>query len=234
MDIRERLKEVEERIAKSAERAGSSRSQIKLLAVTKTHSVEIIREALAAGVEYIGENKVQEAELKIPQLKGLYKEFHYIGHLQANKINKLLALEPELIHSIDDLALVEKLNARLATRNRMQDILLQVNTSGEESKFGIAPQAALETAGKINQYSNVRLCGLMTIGKFTDNETELRGSFRLLRELRDQLSSFYPELELKWLSMGMSNDFEIAIEEGANLLRLGTVLFGLRACAIRN
>jgi PLP dependent protein len=234
MSIRDRLEIVEERITKSAERAGTDPSQIKLLAVTKTHSVEIIREALAAGLVNIGENRIQEAEIKIPALKGSYKEFHYIGHLQANKINRLLALQPEMIHSIDNISIVEKLNNRLIAQNRTQEILLQVNTSGEVSKFGIAPQAAMETAGKIKEYSNIQLRGLMTIGKFTDNEQELRTSFRLLRELKEQISSLYPELDLKWLSMGMSNDFEIAIEEGSNLLRLGTVLFGLRACAIRN
>ena len=234
MSIKERLEEVENRIRKSAERAGTERSQIKLLAVTKTHSVEDIKEALAAGLEYIGENRVQEAELKIPELTGLYKEFHYIGHLQGNKINKLLTLQPDLIHSIDNLSIVEKLNTRLAAQNRKQEILLQVNTSGEASKFGVAPQAALETAGRIMEYSNIQLRGLMTIGKYTDNEPELRTSFRLLRELREQMRNLYPEQDLKWLSMGMSNDFEIAIEEGSNLLRLGTVLFGMRACAIRN
>jgi len=234
MSIKERLEEVENRIRKSADRAGTDRSQIKLLAVTKTHSVEDIKEALAAGLEYIGENKVQEAETKIPLLTGLYKEFHYIGHLQTNKINKLLNLNPSLIHSIDNLHLAEKLNTRLAATSKIQDILLQVNTSGEESKFGVTPEAAAELAGNILEYENLNLIGLMTIGRFTENEKELRASFSLLRSLQEQLIREYPELKLKWLSMGMSNDFEIAVDEGANLLRLGTVLFGARACNLRN
>jgi len=131
-----------------------------------------------------------------------------------------------LIHSVDNLHLAEKLNTRLAAINRIQDILLQVNTSGEESKFGVTPEAAAELAGKILEYDNLNLIGLMTIGRFTEDEMELRASFSLLRSLKEQLSKEYSELELKWLSMGMSNDFEIAVDEGANLLRLGTVLFG--------
>jgi len=233
MNIRTRIEEVEQRIVKAAERAGRNRNDIKLLAVTKTHGVDVIKAALSAGIEFIGENKVQEAETKIPFLTGLYKEFHYIGHLQTNKINKLLNLNPSLIHSIDNLHLAEKLNSRLAAANKIQDILLQVNTSGEESKFGVAPEAAEELAGKILECENLNLTGLMTIGRFTDNEKELRASFSMLRRLRDQLSSEYSGMELKWLSMGMSNDFEIAVDEGANLLRLGTVLFGARACSLR-
>ena len=234
MDIRLRIEEVEQRIVKAAERSGRKRSDIKLLAVTKTHGLDVIKAALSAGIEYIGENKVQEAETKIPLLKGLYEEFHYIGHLQSNKINKLLSLNPALIHSVDNLHLAEKLNTRLAAINRIQDILLQVNTSGEESKFGVTPEAAAELAGKILEYDNLNLIGLMTIGRFTEDEMELRASFSLLRSLKEQLSKEYSELELKWLSMGMSNDFEIAVDEGANLLRLGTVFFGARACSIRN
>lgn len=234
MDIRARVEEVEERIARAAERAGRKRSDIKLLAVTKTHGLDVIKAALSSGIEYIGENKVQEAETKIPLLTGLYKEFHYIGHLQTNKINKLLSLEPALIHSVDNQHLAEKLNTHLAALNKSQDILLQVNTSGEESKFGVTPDAAAELAGKILEYDNLNLIGLMTIGRFTENEKELRASFSLLRSLQEQLGKEYSELKLNWLSMGMSNDFEIAVDEGANLLRLGTVLFGARACSIRN
>ena len=233
MDIRARVEEVEIRIDRAAERTGRKRSDVKLLAVTKTHGVDVIKAALSAGIEFIGENKVQEAGTKIPLLKGLYKEFHYIGHLQTNKINKLLSLDPALIHSLDNLHLAEKLNSRLAAAGKIQDILLQVNTSGEESKFGVEPEAAAELAGKILECENLNLTGLMTIGRFTDNEKELRASFSMLRRLRDQLGSEYHGIELKWLSMGMSNDFEIAVNEGANLLRLGTVLFGARACSLR-
>lgn len=232
MDISSRLKSVEERINKAAAAAGRSREDIKLLAVTKTHSSEIIKEALAAGVKYIGENKVQESSEKLPELQGLYKEFHYIGHLQSNKINKLLSLKPDLIHSIDNLHLVEQLDKKCEARQIVQNILLQVNTSGEESKFGVAPEQAVEMAGEIIRYKHLKLLGLMTVGRFTNNEQELRTSFSQLRKLRDEMQSRYPQAELKWLSMGMSNDFEIAISEGANLLRLGTVIFGARACMI--
>ncbi len=234
MNLNERLAEVEELIAKAAGRAGRAREDIRLLAVTKTHNVEVIKSALTAGIEYIGENKVQEAEEKIPQLAGLYREFHFIGHLQTNKINKILNLKPSLIHSVDDLHLVEKLDRKLAESGNVQEILLQVNTSGEESKFGIMPEEAIEMAGQIREFKQIRLKGLMTIGRFTDQEKELRKSFVILRTLKEKIALQYPDVEMKWLSMGMSNDYEIAIEEGANLVRLGTVIFGPRACSLRN
>jgi len=235
MDFRKRIAELEERICLAAQRVGRDADEIKLLAVTKTHPVEMIKDALAAGAEYIGENKVQESLDKIPQLKGLYREFHFIGHLQTNKIKKILQLEPTLIHSVDSLHLAEKLDIEKAKTGGIQDILLQVNTSREESKFGANPSEASELAHAINQLEHVNLVGLMTIGKFTENEAEVRQSFRDLANLGKQLRG--DGLNIKWLSMGMTNDFEIAVEEGANLLRLGTALFGQRPkdekCQIR-
>lgn len=232
MEIKSRLHDVEAKLAKAAEKAGKKREDIKLLAVTKTHNVDEIKTGIEAGIEYIGENKVQEAADKLPLLKAAYKEFHFIGHLQTNKINKLLRLRPALIHSIDNLHLVEQLNSKCAKMSINQEILLQVNTSGEESKFGVSPEDALELAAAIRECDNLILKGLMTIGRFTQDERALRESFSCLRELKELIKSNYPDLDLKWLSMGMSNDFEIAIEEGANLVRLGTVIFGQRACAL--
>jgi PLP dependent protein len=230
MEISERLEEVESRISFAAERSGRMRDEIKLLAVTKTHDVETIKAALFAGVQYIGENRVQEASEKLPFLSGLYREFHYIGHLQTNKINKLLEFKPALIHSIDNFHLAEALNKRVERDGNIQEILLQVNTSGEASKFGVSPAGAVELAGAVSELSNLRLTGLMTIGRFTDNEFDLRASFSELRLLSDEIGRQLSSLEMQWLSMGMSNDYELAIEEGANLIRLGTSIFGLRAC----
>ena len=226
MDFKRRIAELEERICLAAQRVGRDADKIKLLAVTKTHPVEMIRDALAAGAEYIGENKVQESLDKVPQLKGLYREFHFIGHLQTNKVKKILQLKPTLIHSVDSLHLAEKLDIEMAKIGEVQEILMQVNTSREESKFGINPTDASELAHAINQLEHVDLVGLMTIGKFTENEVEVRQSFSDLANLGKQLRG--EGLRIKWLSMGMTHDFEIAVEEGANLLRLGTALFGQR------
>ena len=235
MDIKARITEIEARIEQAALRSGRNIDDIRILAVTKTHPVEIMREVLAAGLLYIGENKVQESLEKIPQLVDLYREFHFIGHLQSNKVKKILGLKPALIHSIDSLRLAQKIDIEMSKTGGVQEILLQVNTSREESKFGIEPGEANALAQEINQLEHVKLVGLMTIGKFTENEAEVRQSFRDLAVLGKQLRA--DGIEMKWLSMGMTHDFETAVEEGANLLRLGTAIFGQRTkdvkCQIR-
>ena len=203
--------------------------EVKLLAVTKTHSCEAIKTALENGIEFIAESKVQEAEFKIPELAGMYKEFHFIGHLQSNKINKLLSLKPDLIHSIDKLSTAEKLNQALRDLNRKQDILIEVNTSGERSKNGIEPEYLSELMKQIEDLEYINVKGLMTIGAFTDDEKIVRRCFRCLRELYEkEKRKKYLSIQMLYLSMGMSSDFKIAIEEGSNILRLGSVLFGER------
>ena len=202
---------------------------VKLLAVTKTHSVETIRTALENGIEYIAESKVQEAEQKIPKLVDCYKEFHFIGHLQTNKINKLLSLKPILIHSIDKFSTAEKLNQASRNINRTQDILIEVNTSCEDNKNGVNPKDLSELIRQIDDLEYIKVKGLMTIGANTIDEKCIRKCFIKLRELfeKEKGKNHY-STQMLVLSMGMSSDFKIAIEEGSNILRLGSVLFGER------
>lgn len=229
MEISDNIRQVKERIKLACERCGRQPEQIRLIAVTKTHTVETVKKALAAGITSIAENKVQEAEVKIPVLRGLYREFHFIGHLQSNKIKKLIALEPVLIHSLDSLSTASRLNEFLLSQDRMQEILVQVNTSGENSKSGIPPENAEDFLRKIDKLDNLRVTGLMTIGLLSAEEEPVRNCFRLLKNLFDQFArSEWKNIKMKKLSMGMTDDFEIAIEEGANLLRIGSAIFGPR------
>ena len=229
MALNENIAEIKERITKAAIRANRDPRDIKLLAVTKTRSIEIIKEALSNNIEFIGENKVQEAKDKIPFLTGKFKEFHFIGHLQSNKINKLMKLKPTLIHSIDKYSTANKLNNYLKQHLMTQDVLIEVNTSGEENKFGITPTETISLIKAISKLENIRIKGLMTISMFTHDEKIIRGSFIKLRDLFNEIKAAkIPNVEMKYLSMGMTNDFEIAIEEGANIIRIGTAIFGTR------
>ena len=228
-NIKERIDKLRIQINTVAERAGINPESIKLIAVTKTRTPETIDSALKSGIDFIGENKVQEAEQKLPLLKEKYKEFHFIGHLQSNKIPKLMKLNPTLIHSIDKFSTAEKLNEYLSKKNKKQDILIQVNTSEEQSKFGIHPDETLDFIKKISSLSNLKIKGLMTIGIFSDNEKKIRNCFQILRKIFEKIKAEkIPNVEMKYLSMGMTNDFEIAIQEGANIIRIGTVIFGIR------
>ena len=229
MSLYKNIEIIRERINKAAIKANRDPIDIKLLAVTKTISIEIIDEALSNNIEFIGENKVQEAVDKIPFLKGKFKEFHFIGHLQSNKINKLMKLKPNLIHSIDKFSTANKLNNYLKEYSITQDILIEVNTSGEENKFGITPDETIPLVKAISKLENIKIKGLMTVGIFTSNEKLVRDCFIKLRKLFNEIKTAeIPNVEMKYLSMGMTNDFEIAIEEGANILRLGTAIFGAR------
>ena len=229
MTLNENIEIIRERIHNAMIKANRDPKDIKLLAVTKTRSIETIEEALSNNIEFIGENKVQEAEDKIPHLTGKFKEFHFIGHLQSNKINKLMTLRPTLIHSIDKYSTAEKLNNYLKQHSITQDVLIEVNTSGEDSKFGITSADTVSLIKSISQLGNIKIKGLMTISMFTHDEKIIRGSFIKLRELFDEIkTNEIPNVEMKFLSMGMTNDFEIAIEEGANIIRIGTAIFGAR------
>lgn len=229
MSIAQNIANVRSRLKAAAEKSGRNTSEIKLLAVTKTHPVSTIEEALENGIKYIGENRLQEAEEKIPQLSGKFDEFHFIGHLQSNKIKKLMPLNPVLIHSIDKFSTARKLNDYLTLYDNEQDILVQVNTSNEESKYGIEPKDTLSFVKQISELSNLNLQGLMTIGKLTNDQDEIRACFRLLKELYEQVKiADIPNIEMKYLSMGMTSDFELAIEEGANIVRIGSAIFGSR------
>ena len=220
---------LKQRIKNAAQKAGREPSGIKLVTVTKTHPPELIDIALKSSIRFIGENRIQEAAEKIPLIKEKFEEFHFIGHLQSNKIPKLMKLNPALIHSIDKFSTTEKLNVFLIQKNKEQDILIQINTSFEESKFGIEPDKAIDFVKEVSGLSNLNIKGLMTIGKFTDDKNEIRKCFRTLKKIFDEIKlRKIKNVEMKYLSMGMTNDFEIAIEEGANIVRIGSAIFGER------
>ena len=174
-------------------------------------------------------NKVQEAQRKLPFITRPYEGFHFIGHLQTNKINALLELKPCLIHSIDSLYLADKLNAALSRTGRIQDILVQVNTTQEASKSGVDLVNAVDMVGQIARFPHLKVRGLMTIGLMSIDAERTRPYFQKLKQVFDQIKALGdPEIEMRWLSMGMSDDFLVALEEGSNMLRLGSVLFGAR------
>ncbi len=229
MNIKDNIEEIEKRIVKASKKSGRTRDEIMFLAVTKTHSAKIVDIALDNKIEFIAENKIQEAENKLPALTNPYKEFHFIGHLQSNKVKKLMKLKPSLIHSIDKFSTAETLNSFCIKNNIVQKILVQVNTSNEKSKFGITPEETVDFVKKVSLLKNLKIVGLMTIGMFTDNQLIIRDCFHKLKTLFDEINlKKIANVEMKYLSMGMTNDFEIAIEEGANIVRIGSAIFGDR------
>ncbi len=218
----DRLNTVEQRIAAACEKAGRARESVRLLAVSKTKPPEAVREAADCGVRLFGENKVQEAQIKIP-LCPPHLEWHLIGHLQSNKA-KIAANLFNMIHSVDSLKLLEALEAHAP---KTLPVLFQVNVSGEASKSGMCPGEVAELINAVNQMAKVEVHGLMTIPPFTPDPEKARVHFTKLRELRDQLQE-QTGTPLPELSMGMSHDLEIAIEEGSTWVRIGTDLFGGR------
>lgn len=224
MGMTARYDQVRLGVARAAERSGRDPARITLIAVSKTMPAERIREAFDLGIRDFGENKVQELIRKAGELADLPIRWHLVGHLQTNKVRAVLP-HTALIHSVDSLHLAERIHGSLDP-DRSIDVLLQVNTSGEESKFGTTPDDLPALAASIRGLDRVRVRGLMTLGPLTEDERAIRGSFRTLRELLPALNQVFPDAE--FLSMGMSGDFETAIEEGATHIRVGTALFGPR------
>lgn len=198
---------------------------VKLLLATKTISADKIKIALEAGETLIGENKVQELKEKFELLAAIAHQTHFIGHLQTNKIKEVIKYA-DCIQSLDRIKLAEKLQRRLEFEDRTIDAFIQVNTSYEESKFGIAPENALEFAMKVNQLDRINIKGLMTIGLFSAETEKVRKCFRLLKKLQAEMLE--KDIPLHELSMGMSGDLETAIDEGSTMLRVGTAIFGKR------
>jgi pyridoxal phosphate enzyme (YggS family) len=223
------LRSVRQRIEAAASRAGRNPEDIRLMAVTKTFPLEYIEVARQAGLTLFGENRVQEAQSKYQSLSDDSQlELHLIGHLQRNKA-KVSASLFRCVQSIDKPATAEALNRHCGELGRKMDILLELNTSGEETKFGFPRAEQLWAAcDQIARLECLQIRGVMTVGPFTTDKDRMRRSFASLRDCLEGLRTRYPELSADVLSMGMSGDFEIAIEEGANLIRLGTVLFGSR------
>lgn len=228
-DILHNLTVINERIKKACEQSGRNIDDVRLLLATKTVSAERIKIALENGQELIAENKVQELKEKYEDLKDIPHENHFIGHLQTNKIKEILKYDVTCVQSLDRLELAEKLHQRLLAENRTMEVLIQVNTSNEESKFGIDPGEAIELTRKISQYTTLKIKGLMTIGLFSAETDKVRACFKILKNLQQEIiTENIPNVEMKELSMGMSGDLETAIEEGATIVRVGTAVFGTR------
>ncbi len=226
--IRENLLQVQERISAAAQRAGRSVEEITLIGVSKTHPAEAIREAYEAGLRHFGENRVQEWEGKQGGIRGLNASWHLIGHLQSNKAARAAKLFHS-IDSVDDFALAQRLErARIETgaAGKLR-VLIEVHIAAEETKTGVGAEELPELVEKVARLPMLELAGLMCIPPFAENAGEARPHFRRLRELRDDVAKRLG-CALPVLSMGMSHDFEVAIEEGATEVRVGTALFGTR------
>ena len=227
VDVGANYRSIVERIAAAAAKAGRDAREVRLLAASKSQSVEAIRAALAAGAALIGENYVQEAADK-KQLIADCIEWHMIGHLQRNKAKAAVELF-DVIESLDNLALARELDKEAAKQNKIVRAFVEVSLAGEESKTGIAKGEVAGLLEKISGLTHISVEGLMTVPPFRENLEAVRPYFRELRELRDSLNSLnLPNVQLNELSMGMTHDFTVAIEEGATIVRVGTALFGPR------
>ena len=225
-EIRENWRALLERIVRAAHSAGRSPEEIGVVAVTKTRTPQEIEAAIRCGLHLVGENRVQEAAAKQGQVT-LEASWHLIGQLQTNKAARAVDLF-RCVQSVDSARLARALDRHAAQAERPLEILIQVNTSGAPQQGGVVPEQVLELAAALVALPHLRLRGLMTIGALSPEERVVRACFARLRQLRDQLACQFPASDWGWLSMGMSGDFELAIAEGANLLRLGTALFGAR------
>ncbi|HEY3298084.1 MAG TPA: YggS family pyridoxal phosphate-dependent enzyme [Armatimonadota bacterium] len=222
MSISENITKVKARIESAAARAGRESGSITLVAVTKTVDASKIREAIDAGITDIGENYMQDAAQKFDIL-GHAAKWHMIGHLQSRKARQAVEIF-DLIQSVDSLSLSQEIGKRSLVLGKTTSVLIEVNISAEESKFGVAPDEVAALSDAVASVDGVKLEGLMGIAPFVDDETSIRRSFARLKTLWDYL----PAEHRIWLSMGMTSDFEIAIEEGSNMVRVGTAIFGPR------
>lgn len=223
--FRSRLEEVEERILKACAQSGRSREGVRMLPVTKTVPAEILRHAYAAGIAHYAENKIQEAVGKVEALGDLPLRWSIVGHLQRNKAKQMIGFAAEF-HALDSLRLAQRIDRLLGEQGRTLDVYIQVNTSGEDSKYGIAPASCRDFADSLTEFRNLRPRGLMTLAVFTDDKPIVRRCFERLRQLRDQVVADHPDI--CELSMGMSGDYEEAILEGADVVRVGQAIFGTR------
>lgn len=227
MTLEKNIEDVLDRVERAAIASNRNPEEVKLIAVTKTVDIDIMKRAIEYGIVHVGENKVQELVRKYEAIGPVVK-WHLIGHLQRNKV-KYIIDKVDLIHSLDSYRLAEEIDKRAKEINRVVECLLQVNVSGEESKYGISVKDAKELLKEIVTLNNIKIVGLMTMAPHVENQEETRQYFSALKTLSEEISEIGLEnVEMKYLSMGMSNDFEIAIEEGASLIRVGSSIFGER------
>ncbi|MFA6431548.1 MAG: YggS family pyridoxal phosphate-dependent enzyme [Candidatus Margulisiibacteriota bacterium] len=221
MSISDNIQNVRKRVGLAASKSGRGAEEIKIIAVIKNVPLEQVFAALAEGMTDIGENRIQEAEERYKKIKEKYPKtnFHFIGHLQRNKVRQSLDMF-DIIHSVDSLRLMQEIDARAM---KPVSVLIEVNTSGETSKFGIEFDKAIELAELATSFKNINVQGLMTMGPLTDDPAISRDCFRRLKVLKDRIVS--AGIALPYLSMGMSGDFEVAVEEGSNMVRVGRAIF---------
>jgi pyridoxal phosphate enzyme (YggS family) len=229
--IAENLERVHEQIAGAAAKVGRAADEIELVAISKTHAADKVREAIDAGQTLFGESRVQEARAKIPELPSNLR-WHFVGHLQKNKIRHALPLF-EMIHSVDSLGLAQEINRIAEDEGMHPRVLLEVNVAGEGSKFGFSPDKLREQMEELLALPRLSILGLMTIPPLAEESEASRKYFVQLRELRDRLQTEF-RVDLAQLSMGMTHDFAVAVEEGATLVRVGTAIFGERKRSKRN
>lgn len=225
ISIAENVAQVLERVNDAELKSGKREGEVTIIGISKTFDAQALIEAVSAGITDIGENRIQEAERKFPNTLGGFKK-HMVGHLQSNKINKALRLF-DVIHSVDSLKLAKKI---ASSDTDHKEFLLEVNCSGEETKFGVKPEETLDLLSEIAETTGLKLSGMMTVGPRSTDESKIRSAFRELKSLYDTASSSGTEgIDMKYLSMGMTNDYEIAIEEGSNMVRIGRGIFGERS-----
>lgn len=228
MSIKENIDDIVKRIEVTCKKAGRNPNDITLIAVSKTVESPKVREALEAGIDNLGENRVQELIKKYEDLKDTDIKWHMIGHLQKNKV-KYIIDKTVLIHSVDSLSLAEEIDKRAKNKGLVANVLIELNIGEEESKFGIKEENVYDFIKSLENFENIRVLGLMTVAPFCENPEDVRWVFKKMKDIYDKISTMnLKNAEMKYLSMGMTNDFEVAIEEGSNMIRIGTAIFGAR------
>lgn len=228
MNIQQNIEDILKRVEKAANKVNKTKEDIKVIAVTKTVDASTAFEAYSAGISSFGENRVQELDDKYEILKEHNIEWHMIGHLQKNKVKYILD-KVKLIHSLDDIALAEEIEKRAAKLKQKVDVLIEINVGDEQSKFGIKTEEIYDFVKLMERFEHINVLGLMTVAPFSENPEDTRWVFKKMKEIYDNISNVeIKNVEMKYLSMGMTNDFEIAIEEGSNVVRIGTAIFGAR------
>jgi hypothetical protein len=228
VSIKENIDEIIKRKNEAALRCGRNPEDITIIAVSKTVDGSRAREAVMWGLDNLGENRVQEIMNKYGELGDTQVKWHMIGHLQKNKV-KYIIDKVHLIHSVESIELAAEINKRASQHNIISNILIELNIGEEESKFGINEISVYDFVGSMEQFENIKVMGLMTVAPYCENPEDVRWVFKKMKEIFDKISSMnLKNTQMKYLSMGMTNDFEIAIEEGSNIVRIGTAVFGKR------
>ncbi|MDD4781511.1 MAG: YggS family pyridoxal phosphate-dependent enzyme [Tissierellia bacterium] len=228
MSIKENIDNIMKRVIASSEKSGRDYKDITVIAVSKTVDSQRAKEAVENGLDNLGENRVQELVSKYEQLQDQDIKWHMIGHLQKNKV-KYIIDKVELIHSVESDSLAEEINKKAKQQGLIAKVLIELNIGEEESKFGVREEDAYKFVKALEKYENIKIMGLMTVAPYAENPEDIRWIFRKMKEIYNNISNMnLSNVEMKYLSMGMTNDFEIAIEEGANIIRIGTAIFGAR------